>query len=414
MLATILGVTAVLCGPTAGWQPLETGGYRYIVQVSPNEVDMLQHFGEGFTSAVPSHVRDFREVVVRIGTGSVPQDPPVPHGDGVVAASGITTSDADAPIRNVAAAESDQAAESSNTSPSDLPPTLTGDSTAQNNGSTAQNRADDGNAVKANPVVEEDAATRHTVQRPQLELPSPSAGGTPGGARPNGTSGTAASSPWAGAAGNGGAGFGNLPTRNVAGGTTSGGSPSNTAAGAVPASNHPSNAAGAAPVPGASGPGGAVAASGKGGGTTASPFASSPFATNMGKGSSGGNFSTVENSVADGASPQTGGAPQWSNGTLFFLLLLSLSLNAYLIYITLDTRNRYFRLMGDLNDGEHEPVTRRTDDRYAEDLTEDRYVGESDASTDRERPRQNFAGRMGRIREMSRSAMSHLRRHGGQ
>ena len=42
--------------------------------------------------------------------------------------------------------------------------------------------------------------------------------------------------------------------------------------------------------------------------------------------------------------------PQWSQGSLILILLASLSLNAYLIYLTLDTRNRFFRLTNEFND----------------------------------------------------------------
>ncbi len=389
MWATVLGVTAVLCGPTAGWQPLETGGYQYIVQVSPDEVDMLQDFGDGFTSAVPSHVRDFREVVVRIGTGSVPQDPPIPHGDSVVATSGTTTSE-----------------------------------------------------IEGNDTTEGNDATRHTVQRPQLELPSPP-GGTSGvpGVPPNGGSNTGSpTSPWA--TGNG-TGFGNLPTRGASNGSVGGANSNGVAAGAAGTgtagtgtamssiTNSPSAGGGTTVGTGTNASSNTattvnrtVATNSKSGGTTASPFASSPFAMNTGSGSSGATFPTLTTPTTNGTVPPesgsatTNGTPQWSNGTLFFLLLLSLSLNAYLIYITLDTRNRYFRLMSDQNDTEHDSAARRSSRRYADaDVDEpdgrdaERYADEQDVPS-RERSRPNSTGRMERIREMSRSAMSHLRRRG--
>ena len=76
MHAIILGATLSLIGIEAGWRPLPGGGVEYIIQVDPREADILLR-EKGFSSDVPSHLRDVRVCRIKIGTDVLEQiDPP--------------------------------------------------------------------------------------------------------------------------------------------------------------------------------------------------------------------------------------------------------------------------------------------------------------------------------------------------
>ncbi len=76
MHAIILGATFSLIGIEAGWQPLPGGGVEYVIQVDPREADLLLR-ERGFSSDVPSHLKDIRVCRIVVGTGVLRQvDPP--------------------------------------------------------------------------------------------------------------------------------------------------------------------------------------------------------------------------------------------------------------------------------------------------------------------------------------------------
>ena len=82
MHAIILGATFSLIGIEAGWQPLPGGGVEYVIQVDPREADLLLR-ERGFSSDVPSHLKDIRVCRIVIGTSSLRQvDPPQPSVSG--------------------------------------------------------------------------------------------------------------------------------------------------------------------------------------------------------------------------------------------------------------------------------------------------------------------------------------------
>ncbi|MDO4558628.1 MAG: hypothetical protein Q4C47_06660, partial [Planctomycetia bacterium] len=96
--------------------------------------------------------------------------------------------------------------------------------------------------------------------------------------------------------------------------------------------------------------------------------------------------------------------PEWSHGSLVMFLLISLGLNGYLVWMTLDTRNRYFRLMNDLNgdasreDDEERP---RRGTRHQDRESDGRRGGST-----------TWRSGLNRVRDLSRGAVSRLRPHG--
>jgi hypothetical protein len=72
----LLAISAT--GINYGWEPIQDGGMRYIVQFEPNVLAEAQKTGYSLESNIPSHVHDVRAISIRIGTGEVPKKiPPI-------------------------------------------------------------------------------------------------------------------------------------------------------------------------------------------------------------------------------------------------------------------------------------------------------------------------------------------------
>jgi hypothetical protein len=53
-----------------GWEPSAGGGNTYIVQVEPELIDTFRE--QGFSSDVPTDLRDIRRIEIRVGSGALP------------------------------------------------------------------------------------------------------------------------------------------------------------------------------------------------------------------------------------------------------------------------------------------------------------------------------------------------------
>ena len=70
-------IAAAVVAVDTGWQPVEGGGYEYIIQIEPSLVDVLVQ-GEAVTSEVPAALQSVRRYRVVVGSGKLPRiDPPV-------------------------------------------------------------------------------------------------------------------------------------------------------------------------------------------------------------------------------------------------------------------------------------------------------------------------------------------------
>ena len=69
---TFLLLAATAVGLDYGWQPLETGGFEYIIQIEPELLDAL-HAGEALRSDLPPDMRDVRSYRIQVGRGPVPK-----------------------------------------------------------------------------------------------------------------------------------------------------------------------------------------------------------------------------------------------------------------------------------------------------------------------------------------------------
>jgi hypothetical protein len=74
MQPVLILVAAAALGIDVGWQPLETGGVEYIIQIAPSEVDRLQSLDD-LISDVPANL-DVRRYRITIGKGELPQVTP--------------------------------------------------------------------------------------------------------------------------------------------------------------------------------------------------------------------------------------------------------------------------------------------------------------------------------------------------
>jgi len=73
-IACVIAAAAVAVD--TGWQPVEGGGYEYIIQIEPSLVDILVQ-GEAVTSEVPAALQSVRRYRVVVGSGKLPRiDPP--------------------------------------------------------------------------------------------------------------------------------------------------------------------------------------------------------------------------------------------------------------------------------------------------------------------------------------------------
>lgn len=69
-------IAAAVVAVDTGWQPVEGGGYEYIIQIEPSLVDVLVQ-GEAVTSEVPAALQSVRRYRVVVGSGKLPRiDPP--------------------------------------------------------------------------------------------------------------------------------------------------------------------------------------------------------------------------------------------------------------------------------------------------------------------------------------------------
>ena len=91
--ALYIFLATAAAGVQFGWQPLDSGGREYIVQVEPQLVNTFRK--EGFTSDVPPDLRDIRRIRIVVGNSPLPNQGvmTVPKG-----ADGLATTDAKAAV----------------------------------------------------------------------------------------------------------------------------------------------------------------------------------------------------------------------------------------------------------------------------------------------------------------------------
>lgn len=80
MNAVSLAVLTAILGVDVGWQPLEGGGFQYIIQIEPQLLDTLRG-GQDIVSDLPPELRGVRSYRVTIGNGRLPRignRPPTP------------------------------------------------------------------------------------------------------------------------------------------------------------------------------------------------------------------------------------------------------------------------------------------------------------------------------------------------
>jgi len=70
--ACLVLLTTAALGIDVGWQPLESGGLEYIIQIDPEMVDLLRD-GKEIVSEVPPAIGAVRTYRIRIGEGSLPR-----------------------------------------------------------------------------------------------------------------------------------------------------------------------------------------------------------------------------------------------------------------------------------------------------------------------------------------------------
>jgi hypothetical protein len=69
---TVVLLAAAAIGLDYGWQPLDDGGFEYIIQIEPELLDSLQA-GEALRSDLPPFLRDVRSYRIQVGRGQVPR-----------------------------------------------------------------------------------------------------------------------------------------------------------------------------------------------------------------------------------------------------------------------------------------------------------------------------------------------------
>jgi hypothetical protein len=67
---TLYFLAAAAVGVDTGWQPLDSGGYEYIIQISPEQLESLRNGGE-FASDLPSDSGAIRSYKIVVGRGPV-------------------------------------------------------------------------------------------------------------------------------------------------------------------------------------------------------------------------------------------------------------------------------------------------------------------------------------------------------
>lgn len=72
MHAALLMLAFSSVGVDTGWQPLDDGGFEYIIQIEPQLLDALRR-GEEITSDIAPFLRDVRSYRIRVGTAEVPR-----------------------------------------------------------------------------------------------------------------------------------------------------------------------------------------------------------------------------------------------------------------------------------------------------------------------------------------------------
>jgi hypothetical protein len=66
MIAAILFLAAATVGIDCGWQPLPDGGMKYIIQLEPDDLDLLRS-GQKLESDIPASVKDVRGYQILVG-----------------------------------------------------------------------------------------------------------------------------------------------------------------------------------------------------------------------------------------------------------------------------------------------------------------------------------------------------------
>ncbi len=71
-MPTVFLLAAAALSVDYGWQPLDGGGFEYIIQIEPELLDSLLA-GESLRSDLPNYMRDVRSYRVQVGRGEVPR-----------------------------------------------------------------------------------------------------------------------------------------------------------------------------------------------------------------------------------------------------------------------------------------------------------------------------------------------------
>jgi hypothetical protein len=71
-MSTWLLFSLAATGIDAGWQPLESGGMEYIVQVEPELIETFEK--SGYESELPPEVRDLRRIRISVGSEELPRE----------------------------------------------------------------------------------------------------------------------------------------------------------------------------------------------------------------------------------------------------------------------------------------------------------------------------------------------------
>ncbi len=74
MITTLALLAASVVGVEPGWEPLEEGGWRYHIQLDPENVEALLE-GEPIESDVPPELWDLRSYRITVGDEPVPREP---------------------------------------------------------------------------------------------------------------------------------------------------------------------------------------------------------------------------------------------------------------------------------------------------------------------------------------------------
>jgi hypothetical protein len=78
MTTLALYITAAMLGSDVGWERLQGGGMEYIIQLNPQEIDVIRS-GEAIRSDIHRDAGEVRSYRIQMGTARLPRDiPPMP------------------------------------------------------------------------------------------------------------------------------------------------------------------------------------------------------------------------------------------------------------------------------------------------------------------------------------------------